>query len=710
MKGTAAHAPKRTHQFKAEAQQLLQLVIHSVYSNRDVFLRELISNASDALDKLRLESYLDKDLEVDTCDLHIEVTSDRELRTLTIRDNGIGMSKDQVIRLIGTLAQSGSAQFIEEIAAADTDGDTEAATAPSLIGQFGIGFYSSFMVADRVTLLTRAAGAESGTRWESRGESTYTIEDLADAPSGTTVTLELKPPEEDDGLPDYSDPWRIRQLVTRYSDFIPWPIRMPVERLDDEEQAPPVEVLDEDGNPVEVAADEQSEAEGDVVPAMETVNSMRALWLQKQGDIAAADHEEFYRYLSGDWSAPMETIHLKGEGVVDFHALLYVPPLAPFDLFQRDYRSEIQLYINRVLVMPDCDSLLPHFLRFIVGVVDARDLTINVSREMLQHDRHVAVVRRRLTKSVLAALRDMARDRADTYATFWAEFGRVLKEGLLTETDSRQALLEVVCFASSHDESGLTTLRQYVDRMPSHQRSIYYAIGESRTATASSPHLEVFADRGIEVLYLTDPIDAAWVRSAPEFNGLPFVSTAQDDLDLDEPESEPQAEPSDTEASEAESEPDTAQADEFGELLSWLTTALASDVTEVRLSTRLTSSPACVLTDQYGLTPSQEKLYRANGHILPQVRRVMEINPTHSLMLDLRTAQAALAAAGQADDVRLQQIAELVHGMALLAEGGEVNDTAQFVRAMATELRFAVATIEHYVGQPELTAAASAPS
>ena len=414
-----------TIEFQAEARQLLQLMIHSIYSTKDVFLRELISNSSDALDKLRLAAYRDKDLEVDTSDLHIALEVDSEQRTLTVRDNGIGMTRDEVVELIGTIAKSGTAEMLAQLRQArEAAGTSEEATA-ELIGQFGVGFYSSFMVADRVELTTRKAGGHVGVRWESTGDSTYTVAEAADAPQGTAVTLHLKPEDNDDALHDFANPATVRATVKRYSYFITWPIRI----------------------------------------GEETVNSRKALWARAQKDVSEEEYAEFYRHVSHDWREPLETIRLAAEGTFEYQALLFIPSHAPFDLFNRDAHVGIQLYVKRVFIMGDCDQLMPEYLRFIKGVVDAQDMSLNVSREMMQQDRQVKAIRRRLTKKVLSTIKDLQSERPEDYRTFWTQFGRVLKEGLLSDFDNQDTLLRISSFASTHSDEEPTTLAEYVERM-----------------------------------------------------------------------------------------------------------------------------------------------------------------------------------------------------------------------------------------------------
>ncbi|MDH6281005.1 molecular chaperone HtpG [Prescottella agglutinans] len=641
-------------EFQTETRQILDLMIHSVYSNKDTFLRELVSNASDALDKLKLEAFRDKDLEADTSDLHIELDVDTDARTLTVRDNGIGMSRDEVIDLIGTLAKSGTAELRRKLREAK-----DAAASEELIGQFGIGFYSTFMVADKVTLLTRKAGEKHGTRWESSGDATYTIETVDDAPQGTTVTLHLKPEDVEDHLYDYASERKLREIVKRYSDFIAYPIRMQVER--------PAPKSSDD-------ADEAEDAEPKTVVETETLNSMKALWARPRSEVSEDEYNEFYKHVSHSWDDPLEIIPMKAEGTFEYQALLFIPSHAPFDLFSREHRAGIHLYVKRVFIMDDCEELMPEYLRFVTGVVDAQDLSLNVSREILQQDRQIRAIRRRLTKKVLTTIRDLMSSE-DTeaqakYRTVWSQFGRVLKEGLLSDFDNRETLLEIASFPSTHSEDEQTTLAQYVERMKDGQEQIYFLTGESRQQLEASPHMEAFRARGLEVLLLTDPVDEMWVTSVPEFDGKPLQSIAKGEVDLDTEEEKQEAEAKREE-----------QDKEFADVLSWLTTTLEDQVKQVRLSTRLTDSPACIVGDEFGMTPTLERMYRASGQQVPHFKRILELNPTHPLVEGLRTAHAE-----RGDDPGLAETAELLYGTALLAEGGELEDPAHFAKMLANRL------------------------
>ncbi|MFJ2195868.1 molecular chaperone HtpG [Streptomyces violaceusniger] len=639
-----------TFEFQVEARQLLQLMIHSIYSNKDVFLRELISNASDALDRLRLESLRDGNLQADTSDLHITVEVDKESRTLTVRDNGIGMSHDGVVELIGTIANSGTATFLKELRESK-----DAAASADLIGQFGVGFYSSFMVADEVTMLTRHAGESQGTRWISSGEGTYTLEPADDAPQGTSVTLKLKPEDTEDHLYDYASPWKIREIIKQHSDFITWPIRMAPA------QAP-------------VTTDETDEAEQgeEKAPELETVNSMKALWARSKDEVTDEEYHEFYKHISHDWVDPLETIRMQAEGTFEYQSLLFIPARAPQDLYMQDRKRGVQLYVKRVFIMDDCEALMPEYLRFVKGVVDAADLSLNVSRETLQQDRQIQLMRRRLVKKVLSTVKDIMSSDAERYATFWTEFGRVLKEGLLSDLENREAILEVCSFASTHDAEQPTTLRGYTERMKDGQEHIYYMTGESRSIVESSPHMEAFRDKGFEVLLLTDPIDELWVDAVPEFEGKQLRSIAKGQVDLDS---------QDEKDEEAEAEREQRQKD-FAELLSWMTTALSEQVKEVRLSTRLTTSPACIVGDTFDVTPALENIYRSMGQNLPQIKRILELNPTHPLVSGLRKAHGE-----RKDDSGLAETAELLYSMALLAEGGELSDPSRFIKLVAERVQ-----------------------
>ena len=631
-------------EFQAEARQLLDLMVHSVYSNKDSFLRELISNASDALDKLRLEAFRNKDLNVDTSDLHIDIEADKEARTLTIRDNGIGMTRDEVVDLIGTLAKSGTAELRQQLREAKNSAASE-----ELIGQFGIGFYSAFMVSDKVELLTRKAGESEATSWESSGDGTYTIKSVDDAPPGTSVTLHLKPEDAENELHDYTAEWTIRNLVKKYSDFIAWPIRMEVERP----------------TPTGAGGGEET-----VTLETETLNSMKALWAKLKDEVSEEEYREFYKHIAHAWDDPLEVIAMRAEGTFEYQALLFIPSHAPFDLFNRDAHIGIQLYVKRVFIMGDCDQLMPEYLRFIKGVVDAQDMSLNVSRELMQQDRQVKAIRRRLTKKVLSTIKDLQSERPQDYRTFWTQFGRVLKEGLLSDVDNQDTLLRISSFASTHSDEEPTTLGEYVERMKADQKQIFYATGETRQQILKSPHLEAFKAKGYEVLLLTDPVDEVWVGTVTEFDGKPLQSVARGEVELGSEEEKT--------AHEAERK---EQEKEFADLLNWLKETLSEHIKEVRLSTRLTESPACLITDAFGITPALARLYRASGQDIPASTRILELNPNHPLVTGLRQAHR-----DRSDDPSVAETAELLYGTALLAEGGVLEDPARFAELLADRL------------------------
>ena len=686
-----------TREFQAETRQLLDLMIHSIYSNPDTFLREVISNSSDALDKLRLAALQDSTLGVDTSDLHIELVPDATARTLTIRDNGIGMSRDEVVDLIGTLAKSGTAQMREALSAAraaQESGEVSEQATADLIGQFGIGFYSTFMVADTVTLITRKAGESSGTRWSSSGEDTYTIEEAPDAPQGTSVILQLKPAGGDAALPDYTEESTLRRVVRTYSDFIAWPIRMEVER-----PAPEPSGDDDEGN--------DPEAENTLTETV-TLNSQKALWTRPRSEVSDEEYAEFYRHVSHAWDEPLETITLKAEGTFEYQALLFLPTQPPFDLFSPDTKRGIQLYVRRVFIMDDCEALVPPFLRFVKGIVDAQDLSLNVSREILQQDRQIRAIRKRLVRRVLQTIEQIKNDRPEDFRTFWTNFGAVLKEGLIADVDARDQLLEVATFASTRpaatdgsdgsaraDSAGGadsdssadsadstdstdsadsaaaagTTIAEYIERMVEGQEEIYYLTGTSRAAVENSPHLEAFRARGVEVLVLTDPVDEVWVDAVGEVDGKRLRSVAKGDVDLSG---------IGTAAQEQEDQPDAA---EFTDLLTWLGEELEDEVKQVRLSHRLTESAACMVGDEFDMTPQLEAMYRASGMEMPTSKRILELNPTHPLVERLRARHAEDPSAAD-----LKDTARLISGAAVLAEGGTLSDPAAFAKLLVDRI------------------------
>ena len=647
------------HVFTAEAQELLNLMVHSLYSQKDIFLRELISNSSDALGRIRLEGLTTPDLLPDG-ELEIRLEVDTSARTLAISDNGIGMSREEVIRDIGTIARSGSREFITALKAKQAaGGDGGAASTADLIGQFGVGFYSTFMAADRVTLTTRRAGTDTAVRWASTGDGTYTLDDADRPQAGTTVLLHLKPVDEEDGLKDYTDTRVLTETIKKHSDFVAHPIRMRVER-----QEP---VLDNTGTPVKGMLPK-------TVTEDETLNSMKAIWTRSRSEVSDTEYHEFYRHLSHDWQDPVATISAGMEGTFNARILLFIPATAPFDLYHRDRITKgVQLYVKRVHVMDDWKALLPEWLRFLKGVIDCEDLTLNVSREMLQHDRQVKAIRTFATKKTLDAIERLKKDKPDAMRTLWAEFGAVLKEGLAAADEFRDRLLDLVLSDSSRAE-GPTSLGDYVERMGDDQTHIYYLAGASLDAVRHSPHLESFAQRNIEVLFFADPVDEFWLQGDLSYKDKRFVSVSQGDIDLG------------THEEKSDSTADTSDASRFDGLLRTLRTHLQDDIKDVRLSHRLTNSPACLVGNTDDMSPQLAEMMRRMGQSPPKTKRILEVNPDHPFIERLRAIHAANDKAPELDTY-----ARLLHGQAILAEGGTLPDPGAFSRVVMEVATQAVA-------------------
>lgn len=637
------------HTFTAEVQEILNLMVHSLYSQKDIFLRELVSNCSDALDKLRIEGLSDPKL-LPEGDLEIRLESDKEARTLTVTDNGIGMTRDEVVRDIGTIARSGSREYLAALKAkqdADADAEGVAPAAADLIGQFGVGFYSTFMVADRVVLTTRRAGAGAATRWESTGDGSYTLDEASRPQAGTTVVLHLKPVDEEDGRRDYADPFVLREIVKKYSDFVAHPIRMKVER-----QEP---VLDNNGQPVKGVLPK-------TVVEDETFNSMKAIWTRSRGDVTDDEYNEFYRHLSHDWHDPLTTIPAAMEGAFNARILLFIPPRAPFDLYHRERITKgVQLYVKRVHIMDDWKALLPEWLRFLKGVIDCEDLSLNVSREILQHDRQVKSIRNFAIKKTLEAVGKLRKDKPEAMRTFWREFGAVLKEGLAADGEHRERLLDLILCATTHGDEP-TPLADYVERMTDDQQHIYYLGGTSLDAVRRSPHLESFARKGVEVLFFADPVDEFWLESGLTYKDKAFVSVSKGEIDLGDGGAD-------------DEKPEAAEQPQLDGLLQTLRTHLQDDVKEVRVSGRLTDSPACLVGDQDDLSPRLEQMMRQLGQDPPRTKRILEINPGHPFI-----ARLAALHAENAQSLKLKTYAQLLHGQAILAEGGALPDPGAYSR------------------------------
>ena len=616
-----------TLSFQAEVRQLLDLMIHSLYSNKEIFLRELVSNASDAVDKLRFEALADAGLWEDDPEPRIRVRFDKAARTITLSDNGIGMSRDEVIRNIGTIAKSGTREFFQSLT-----GDQ--ARDARLIGQFGVGFYSAFIVADRVTLLTRRAGLgrEHGVRWESAGAGEYTLETVEKATRGTDVILHLR-----DGEDELLAGWKLRELLRRYSDHITVPILMEKEQWDEEK-----------GAQAGAGEDEQ-------------VNQASALWARPRSEITDAQYQEFYRHVGHDFEAPLAWVHAKVEGRQDYSLLLFVPGRAPFDLWDRDHRHGVKLYVKRVFIMDDAEQLMPAYLRFVRGVIDAQDLPLNVSREILQQSRDVEAIRSGAVKKVLGLLEDLAENDKDKYASFWSTFGRVLKEGAGEDAANRERIAKLLRFGSTRNDGDAQTvsLADYVAGMKEGQDRIFYVTADSPAAARNSPHLEVFRRKGIEVLLLSDRVDEWLVSSLTEFDGKALQSVAKGDLDLGALEDETEKQARETEAAVMKG------------LVERVAKALGERVKEVRVTHRLTDSPACLVADAHAMGGHLERLLRAAGQPVTGSRPILEINPGHALVKRLDAEPAG---------ARFDDWSHVLFDQALLVEGGQLEDPAAFVR------------------------------
>jgi molecular chaperone HtpG len=623
----SATAAKETLGFQAEVKQLLHLMIHSLYSNKEIFLRELISNASDAADKLRFEALSDASLYGTDADLKIRVSFDKAARTLTVSDNGIGMSRDEVIANIGTIAKSGTREFFQALT-----GDQ--AKDAHLIGQFGVGFYSSFIVADRVTLLTRRAGAAASEalRWESDGGGDYSIETVEKQDRGTEVILHLR-----EGEDELLDDLRLRALIRKYSDHIAIPIRM--------EKS----VWDEDKKEHKLTGED------------ETVNQASALWARPKSEISEEQYQEFYKHVAHDFETPLAWTHNKVEGRHEYTQLLYVPAHAPFDLWDRTHRHGIKLYVRRVFIMDDAEQLLPAYLRFVRGVVDSNNLPLNVSREILQQSKDIEAIRSGCTKRILALLEDLAQNKPDQYASFWKEFGLVLKEGVGEDHANKEKIAGLLRFASTHadSEEQSVSFADYLARMKPGQEKIYYITADSFLAAKNSPHLEVFRKKGIEVLLLAERVDEWLVSNLTEFEGKPLASVARGDLNLGKLEDE------------AEKKEQEKQAGEYKDLTDKIKGALGEQVKEVRVTLRLTSSPACLVSDQYDMGGNLARILKAAGQKVPESKPIMEINPGHPLVQRLKYEETHFA-----------DWSQVLFDQALLAEGGQLEDPAGFVKRL----------------------------
>ncbi len=646
-------ADTQEHAFQAETKHLLNLVIHSLYTNREIFLRELISNSSDALDRLRFETLTNSALLPSDHKFEIRLQTDPELRTLTISDSGIGMNRQEVITNIGTIAWSGTREARERL-----DGAPSSESMSSLIGQFGVGFYSAFMVAERVVLITRRAGEAEATRWESNGAGSYTIADAEKQSVGTSITLYLRPPDSDAGIEDFTDTWKITQLVKAYSDYIAYPIVV----KDTHEE------FERDALGNEIPTSKRVTVVHDKI-----VNSMKPLWTRLQQEVSEEEYKDFYKHIAHDWEEPLAFYTFRAEGRYEYQALLFIPSKAPQDLYYHAPDVGLRLCAKRVMVMEKCKSLLPSYLRFLRGVVDSSDVPLNISRQQLQQDRHTIQIRKWLTKKVLDVLEEMRANDPAKYLRLWNEFGRAIKEGVGEDFANKDRLLGLLLFESSHDPSSLTSLKEYVERMKPEQAEIYYLTADSRATAENSPHIEAIKERGCEVLFLVDPVDELLLQYLSEFDGKRLKSAGKGVIKLGEEEKEQ------CEASAKDFETHSPG------FLESLQKRLDAHVKNVRLTTRLTKSAACLVVEEYDYSPRMERqLLKGKGGGMKQ-RRVLELNPTHSLVTRMRARFQQ-----NADDPLLDDAAQVLFGLALIAEGSEIADPVRFNESTAKFLERAV--------------------
>lgn len=635
---------KEVHGFQTEVSQLLQLMIHSLYSNKEIFLRELVSNAADASDKLRFKALSDASLFEGDGELRVRVSADKEANTVTISDNGIGMTHDQIVEHLGTIAKSGTAEFFSQLSG-DQASDSQ------LIGQFGVGFYSAFIVADKVTVRSRAAGVEAseGVEWESQGEGEFTTAKIEKAGRGTDIILHLKEDEK-----EFADEWRLKSIVTKYSDHISVAVEMLTPEVPGVEAVE--EVKDEEGKVTTPAVEAR-----DAVPATwEPVNKATALWTREKSDVTDEEYKEFYKHVSHDFADPLLWEHNKVEGKTEYTSLLYVPSKAPFDMYNREKQHGLKLYVQRVFIMDDAEQFMPTYLRFVKGLLDSNDLPLNVSREILQDSKVTQAIRKGCTKRVLKMLEKLGKKDAEQYQLFWNEFGQVLKEGPAEDMGNKEAIAKLLRFASTHEDNAIqnTSLEQYIERMKEGQDKIYYVVADSFEAAKNSPHLEVFRKKGIEVLLMSDRIDEWLVSHLTEFDGKNLQSVTRGGLDLGDMDDE--------ETKEAQEKLEQ----EFDSVVTRIKTALEGKTKDVKISQRLTDSPACIVADENDMSSQMMKLMQSVGQEVPDALPIFEINAEHDLIKHVADEQ---------DDDKFKQWSEVLFEQAMLAERGSLKDPASFV-------------------------------
>lgn len=669
---------KETRAFQTEVTQLLDLMIHSLYSNKEIFLRELISNASDAADKLRYEALSNDALYEGDTNPDIKISFDKEAKTVTISDNGIGMNRDEVVSNVGTIARSGTKEFLKSLS-----GDQ--AKDANLIGQFGVGFYSSFIVADRVTLLSRRAGESSdqGILWESKGDGEYTLESVEKLDRGTQVTLHLRDEEA-----EFLDDWRLRSVIRKFSDHVSWPILMPTQETpaakdgadfdfeelkksesdekESDEKASDETASDETASDEKASDEKASDEKIEETPneiKWETVNKASALWTRSKSDIKEEEYTEFYKHVSHDFEDPLAHIHVRLEGKYEYTLLLYLPKRAPFDMWDRDRKHGVKLYVRRVFIMDGAEELMPRYLRFVRGLIDTSDLPLNISREILQKNKVVDAIRKGATGKVFSLLEELAEKETEKYQTFWDTFGKVIKEGVIEDFTHKERLAKLMRFSSTHTDVSKQdiSLADYVSRMKPEQDKIYYVTGETHAAASKSPHLEIFRKQEIEVLLLSDRVDEWLVSHLTEFDGKSLQSVTKGDLDLDKLEDE--------EKKKERKETEGA----FKELVTKVKESLGDSVKEVRLTSRLTDSPSCLVGDDHDMSATMERILKEAGQEVPTSKRILELNPDHPLLVRLKT---------ESESQRFDDLCKILFDQALLSEGGQLEDPADFVRRL----------------------------
>jgi len=629
----------KTFQFKTEVQQLLKLIVNSLYSNKDIFLRELISNASDAIDKLRFKAETEPDILGEDTEFKIIIKPDGIKQTIEIKDNGIGMTHDEVMENIGTIAKSGTAAFVEALEQAGQQDSLSS----ELIGQFGVGFYSAFIVAEKITLVTSAAGSDTATKWESYGDGSYTIEETTKTSRGTTITLDLK--KADKGEEDFTDQWTIKNIIKKHSDFVSYPIVMDVEK---QEPIPENEqIIDKEGKPV-----------GDTTKTVvreETLNSMKAIWAKNKNDISKEEYEDFYRHIGHDWNPPLTHLHLKFEGATEYYALLYIPSKSPFDLLHPEKEHGIHLYSRRVFIMDNCKDLIPEYLRFVKGVVDAPDLNLNISREILQQDRLVRNIRRNLIKKLLDLFDKME---AEQYDNFYKEFGHILKIGVYTDHENKTKIADLIRYQTTQSDGKLISLKKYIENMPSDQNEIYYITGENLTALINSPHLEKLKEKNIEVILMSDPIDEWVVQSLTEYDGKKLKSAEKGDLNLEDI--------------------DEKKKEEYSALFGFIKSQLEDKVKEVKPSSHLRGSISCLSGSSSDMSAYMKKILDATGQNQSESKRILELNMEHPVLSKIKDLFEK-----DRNNTMLKEYSTLLLDLAIIGEGGKIEDPSKFSKTIA---------------------------